>query len=168
MSNWGQLSPDGKSILIGTPNFLLYDLESDARLTVLEEGKNPFVKVFSNGTWSPDSKRFCFQGRTSGNQCQIASLVMAQKESDVAIQVHVDLETNSMTDFAWHPQGRRVVLSMRCPERNGLRQLYEFNPDQKNSLKLVAGQDPSRNNSDCCWTADGKSLIVVSGDFCDE
>jgi hypothetical protein len=44
-------------------------------------------------------------------------------------------------------------------------QLYEFNPSTDVAPKLVEGQDIARNNTDACWTPDGKRLIVISGDF---
>ena len=67
-------------------------------------------------------------------------------------------------DFAWHPRGDRIVYAMRCTERNQV-QLYEFNPNNDLPPKLFDGQAVDRNNTDCCWTPDGKRLIVVSGDF---
>jgi hypothetical protein len=44
-------------------------------------------------------------------------------------------------------------------------QLYEFNPTTDAAPVLMKGQDPKRNNTDACWTPDGKRLIVVSGDY---
>ena len=44
-------------------------------------------------------------------------------------------------------------------------QLYQFNPNTADPPVLVAGQDVTRNNTDACWTPDGKRLLIISGDF---
>lgn len=167
-THWGQLSPDGKSLMIGVPNFLVYDLESESKKPILGSGVNPFVKVFRNGAWSPDSTKYCFKGRNSDNQLQIATVQVAGDPSHHALQIHHTFVVASTTNFAWHPLGHRIVFSMPCLERDGLRQLYEFDPDKLGSVKLVVGQDETRNNTDACWTPDGRRLIFTSGDFCDD
>ena len=167
-SHWGQLSPDGKLLLADAPNFLLYDLETESKKTVLAAGANPFVKIFPNGTWSPDSTHFCFKGRDAENQLQIATVGVAGNQTGPAVKIHYTFAVSSITNFAWHPRGDRIVFSMPCLERDGLRQLYEFDPHKAGSIKLVAGQDETRNNTDACWTPDGKRLIFTSGDFCDD
>lgn len=67
-------------------------------------------------------------------------------------------------DSAWHPCGKRVVFSTLC-EARGFMQLYEFDPNNEDAPTLVKGQDEKRNNLTCCWTPDGKRLIITSGDF---
>ena len=51
-----------------------------------------------------------------------------------------------------------VIFAMTCPER-GFVQLYEFNPGTDATPTLVEGQDKTRNNTDACWTPDGKNLL---------
>ncbi|WP_162130503.1 PD40 domain-containing protein [Schlesneria paludicola] len=167
-SHWGQLSPNGKSLMIGVPNILVYDMETESKKSILGTGTNPFVKVYRNGAWSPDSMQFCFKGRNTENQIQIATVQIAGDPSNSTLQVHHTFAITSTTNFAWHPSGHRVVFSMPCLERDGLRQLYEFDPGIPGSVQLVAGQDPTRNNIDSCWTPDGRRLIFASGDFCDD
>ena len=112
-------------------------------------------------SWSPDSKRLCFKG-TKGEVQEIASVNMTGEKPD--LKVHHTGKIFVGADIAWHPQGGRIICSMTCVER-GVTQLYEFNPDKNDPPTLVQGQDPTRNNSDLCWTPDGKRMIVVSGDF---
>lgn len=78
--------------------------------------------------------------------------------------VHHSTRLNVNADFAWHPDGDRIVSGMYCPERRRI-QLYELNPKRDAPPTLFPGQDETRNNTDVCWTPDGKQLIVVSGDF---
>ena len=79
-------------------------------------------------------------------------------------KVHYSTKADINADFAWHPDGDRIVFGMFCQERQKT-QLYEFNPNLDEPPTLFPGQDESRNHNDVCWTPGGEQLIVVSGDY---
>ena len=163
-SGWGaQWSPDGKRIAFyeGTA-IKTYDVAAGTIDTVLEGNEHAYRQFYWNMTWSPDSTRLCCKATKPDGTNEIVTLNMIGEKPKLKVHHSTKLGLNG--DFAWHPRGDRIVFSGTCPERRGA-QLYEFNPDQDAPPKLVVGQDPTRNNTDLCWTPDGKRLIVVSGDF---
>jgi hypothetical protein len=93
---------------------------------------------------------------------EVASILTTGDDPD--LKIHHSGKVNVNADFAWHPTEDRVVFAMHCAERNMV-QLYQFNPNTTDAPVLVAGQDVTRNNTDACWTPDGKLLIIISGDF---
>ncbi len=168
-TNWAQLSPDGKKLAFSEGAKLMsMDIETDVSTTAVNEESNPYASIISNGTWSPDGKQFCVKCRKQDGTFDIATVSMVEKDGRPKFKAHYSCTSNMMTDFAWHPKGDRVIFSSICPEREGRKQLYEFNPDKTDSVKLVVGQDESRNNTDSCWTPDGKRLIFISGDYSDD
>lgn len=161
---WGaQVSPDGRQIAYTEGAALMsYDLASGQSRTVLDAAKHPYRQIYWNAGWSPDSRRLCLKAMTKDERQEVAIVNMDPAEPEIKVHVSGKLVINA--DFAWHPGGKRVVFAMSCPER-GYVQLYEFDPDRNDPPKLVDGQDAARNNTDACWTPDGKRLIVVSGDY---
>lgn len=158
---WGaQWSPDGKKIAFTDGTALKsYDVETTETVTHLD---GPFNQIYWNMTWSPDSRRLCFKGTTPEGMLQVATVKMTGTAPELKVHHSGKLHLNA--DFAWHPQGDRIIFAMTCTERSHV-QLYEFNPDKNDPPQLVPGQDKTRNNTDACWTPDGKRLIVVSGDY---
>ena len=163
-NGWGaQLSPDGKRVAF-TVGADLHSMEiatGDTKI-LLEGNDNPYQSIYWNSTWSPDGQRLCFKGVRADATQEVASVRTSGDDPD--LKIHFSGRVNINADFAWHPNGDRVVFAMHCVER-GFVQLYEFNPNKADPPALVAGQDVARNNTDACWTPDGKRLIVVSGDF---
>ncbi len=162
---WGaQWSPDGRRIAFYESNarVMVYDVETGQLQEVLGTEANPYQQVYWNLTWSPDSTQLCVKGTTSSGAVEIA-LVNAGG-AELGFRVRYSSRTPFHEDFAWHPQGDRVIIAMPCPER-GRSQLYEFRPDDDAPPGLLAGQDPERNNTDSAWTPDGRQLIVSSGDY---
>ena len=109
--------------------------------------------------WFSDSKRLCFKGIKPDASEEIASISIEPKKPN--LKVHY-AGKNVATDFAWHPDGERIVCCLYCPER-GVSQLYEFNPNSNDPPQLLKGQNPKTANTAACWTPDGKRLIVISG-----
>ncbi len=160
---WGvQWSPDGSKLAYyqGT-QLLVHDLATDKTHEVLGGEANPYQQIYWNFTWSPDSTRICLKGQRSNGVEEVA--VVNASGAELGFRVR-HAGGAIYADFAWHPQGNRIVFSMMNSER-GRFQLYEFDPDGDEPPALLPGQDPELNNQDACWTPDGRQLIVVSGDF---
>ncbi len=161
---WGaQWSPDGTAIAFTQGAALKsYDIQAATLRTVLDGEANPYQGIYWNTAWSPDGKRLCFKGLKADGTQEVATVNMTGDKPE--LKVHHSTKDAVNADFAWHPQGNRIVFAMHCPERKRT-QMYEFDPDKNDPPKLLKGQDETRNNTDMCWTPDGKRLIVVSGDY---
>jgi Tol biopolymer transport system component len=167
--NGAQFSPTDDTVAITVNQELsLFNIKTRKNVPIIGNGSSPFLHINSNGTWSPDGKSYCFMGQRSNGQREIATITMSGRNDVTNLKVHHSFYSNIFTDFAWHPNGQRIVFAAPCPTRRGLKQLYEFNPDKSDSVQLVAGQDESRNNLDMCWTPEGKRLLFISGDYCDD
>ena len=158
----GQISPDGKRIAYRLNGIEAMEIISGDVVPLLQGDANPYQAIYWNSAWSPDGQRLCFKGFKTDGTSEVASISTSGEDPD--LKVHYSGRVNINADFAWHPKGDRVIFAMTCPER-GFVQLYEFNPGTDAAPKLVEGQDITRNNTDACWTPDGKRLIVISGDF---
>ncbi|WP_397568327.1 hypothetical protein [Schlesneria sp. T3-172] len=163
-TGWGaQWSPDGRKIAFSEGAAVtVFDIVKDEFQTILEAGQSPYRRVFFNMAWSPDSEQICLKGVKPDGTEEIATLRSVGGKP--VLKVHHSVNVEVHPDFAWHPKGDRIVCAIFCPER-GVTQLYDFNPEKDDPPQLVKGQDETRNNTDSTWTHDGKTLIVVSGDF---
>ena len=164
VNGWGaQWSPDGRMLAFTQGAALKsYDIKSATLTSILEGEANPYQQIFWNSAWSPDGQRLCFKGVKADGTQEVASVNMTGDKPE--LKVHHSGKVSVNADFAWHPQGNRLVYAMYCPERTHV-QLYEFDPNKNDPPTLMKGQDETRNNTDMCWTPDGKRLIVVSGDY---
>lgn len=158
----GQISPDGMRIAYRLNGIEAMEIISGDVVPLLHGEENPYQSIYWNSAWSPDGQRLCFKGVKKDGTTEVASISTTGDDPD--LKVHFSGKVNINADFAWHPNGDRIIFAMNCPER-GFVQLYEFNPGTPEAPKLVEGQDATRNNTDACWTPDGKRLIVISGDF---
>ena len=161
-NGWGaQWSPDGKSIAFTEGSVVKsYDVERKTFRTILES--HDYRQILWNMTWSPDSRYLCLKGLKAGGTQEVVTL---DTFSEAPMpKVHYSTKADINADFAWHPDGDRIVFGMFCQERQKT-QLYEFNPNLDEPPTLFPGQDESRNNNDVCWTPGGEQLIVVSGDY---
>ncbi len=161
---WGaQISPDGTKIAFTQGSSLkVVDLETEMTQTILEGAANPYQQIFWNAAWSPDGRRLCFKGSKADGTIEVATVNMTGDKPE--LKVHYSGKVAVNADFAWHPNGDRIVFARYCPERSHV-QMYEFHPDKNAPPALLKGQDETRDNTDMCWTPDGKRLIVVSGDY---
>lgn len=161
---WGaQWSPDGKKIAFtDSEDIKVFDVQTAAVRTVLASDDHEYSRFYWNMTWSPDSQSLCFKATKADGSHEVATINTTGDQP--RLKVHHSTTANINADFAWHPNGDRIVFAMLCQER-GCMQLYQFDPNRDDPPKLVAGQDETGNHTDVCWTPDGKRLIVVSGDF---
>ena len=160
---WGaQWSPDGKEIAYTDDEEIkVFDVQTATVRTVLANDAHDYSRFYWNMTWSPDSQRLCFKATKPDGSNEVATVYTT---GEPRLKAHHSTDKNVNADFAWHPNGDRIVFAMFCDEQKCM-QLYEFNPNRDDPPKLVAGQDKAGNHSDICWTPDGKRLIVVSGNF---
>ncbi len=161
---WGaQWSPDGKWIIqtdLSAPIISLYDVETKKVEVLVPAHESPYQKIMENMSWSPDSTKILVRGNKADGTQEMAILDWAAKPKPI-LTTRVSSKKSLIADSAWHPNGCRIVIGMHCDERNRL-QLYEFDPNNDEPPTLVPGQDPTRHNGGCCWTPDGKRLILAS------
>ena len=160
---WGaQWSPDGKRIAYYSGlTVMALDVASGKSMALYDAQDNDYREIFWNMTWSPDSKRICFKGVKTNGMEEVATI--NADSNNTSWKLHHSGKSIS-ADFAWHPDGSRVVFSMHCPERR-LPQLYEFNPHTSDPAQRLVGQDLKTSNAGVCWMPDGKQLIVIVGDY---
>jgi TolB protein len=162
-NGWGaQWSPDGKRIAYYSGlQIMTVDVATEKTTTVYNAKEGQYSQIYWNMTWSPDSQRICFKGLKVDGSEEIATVSVDPENPQ--LKVHYSGK-NISTDFAWHPDGNRIVFFMHCPER-AITQLYELNPNTADPPQLLKGQDPATTNTSPCWTPDGKQLIVIIGDY---
>jgi Tol biopolymer transport system component len=155
----GHFSPDGARLVYGVGgNIAVYDLGTKSRRLILSgEQSGRYTYIYWNLCWSPDGKRIAFKGRLADDTNELA--YASTEGSDKGFQVLYTGLTDS--DLAWHPEGDKLVFSMRDPMRK-FPQLFWINPDDIKSPRLLLGQPMDRANLNCAWSPDGKQLAFSS------
>jgi TolB protein len=169
---WGaQWSPDGKKIFFNQGALLqLYDVETQQTETVMGQNASEYRQFEYNACWSPDSQRVCirgWKGEQENNEALWDVLIvdLVNKDKDAKDRIKVRLKGKGTAgDFAWHPEGKRIVCCKQCPERKLIMQLYEFDPDTDEPPTLFPGQPEDVSAGGASWTPDGKKLIFTAGD----
>ena len=142
----------------------LYDVAKNEIEVLLNREQHEYSSFEMNATWSPDSRRICANARRvrTSESSDVVVVDTTAKDND---KIKVRLSGKQIgSDFAWHPDGNRIVFVMLCEERNR-RQLYEFDPDDANGvMTLVPGQAADKTAIDVTWTPDGKKLIYTVSD----
>ncbi len=162
-NGWGgQWSPDGTRIAYYQRlDITTYELATGTRTIIYDGTADGFQSLYWNMKWSPDSQRIVFKAIDKTGADTVASVYADPKNP----RLKVHHSGKSITaHFSWSPDGKRVVFCMYCPERK-VSQVYEFDPDADAPPKLVAGQDPNVTITSACWTPDGKTLFVITGDY---
>ncbi|WP_158520965.1 DUF1583 domain-containing protein [Fuerstiella marisgermanici] len=175
---WGaQWSPNGKWIAYESRhrtegrsqrNITIIDVETKQKRQLLKgRDADRFRHILYNMEWSPDSSQICFKGIVSGGQ-----EVCIVNVADSAVRT---LTTANMgPDFAWHPDGRTImmwgVLSVLGGAEAGAthsmkgNRLYQFDLES-GELKLYPGQPMNQDNSGPAWSPDGKRLAFCGKQF---
>lgn len=165
---WGaEWSPDGKEIYFGEyaarSSLRVYNTETKQIKVVVspEEKEQQWIQI--NSCWSPDSRRLCLWASKQTQQDDPVMLLINMRggvKEPVKVRYRPPPGKGLGADFAWHPNGRRIVFSTYCDERKR-RQFYELDPDTNDPPKLVVGQPENENPCESAWTPDGKQLILT-------
>ena len=162
----GQWSPDGKKIAYtkyhSGANFVIYDVKTKNQRLLFEydEDSEPYRQIQWNFCWSPDSKRLCFKAQKQDQNHEVA-VISANGQAD-GFDVCFDLENPAAEDFAWHPDGKKVLVSMVNPDAKNTRHLFTFNPDGDDPPKPIPHQTAEWANLNGCWSPDGKQIVFSS------
>jgi Tol biopolymer transport system component len=155
----GHWSPDGKSLMYGVGgNLAVYDVKTKTSRTVLvgEHGSR-YRYVYWNPCWSPDGRRIAFKAQLTDETYELAWT--NTDGSDKGFKVLYSGVTDA--DLAWHPDGKRLVFSMRDPMRKRPL-LFELQVDEDKPPRVLLGQPLNRANVNCDWSPDGKMLAFCS------
>ena len=165
---WGaEWSPDGKEIYFGEyatrSSLRVYNTETKQVKVVVapDEKEQQWIQI--NSCWSPDSRRLCLWASKQTQQDDPVMLLIhmrGEAKDRVKVRYRPPPGKGLGSDFAWHPNGRRIVFSTYCDERKR-RQFYELDPETNDPPKLVAGQPENENPCESAWTPDGKQLILT-------
>jgi len=154
-NGWGiQWSPDGRKLAYSNgPQLVIYDVLTDKKKEVFGTGGLPYQRIFYNGQWSPDSKKYAVKAAKNNSSFDLAIITVDGDKPDV----HVCGTANDlMEDYAWHPDGTRLV----APTKQG--RLVVFNPAGTETPYEFPGQPKDRFINGCTWSRDGKTLIFTS------
>lgn len=136
-------------------NMVIHDLATGDNKYIFPPGKSPYRYIEHNFCWSPDSRRICFKGHRANRTIDIG--IVTVDGDDPKLSVRYD-GAKIQSDFAWFPDGTRIMFPMAGPKV----QLYEFDPDGDGDPVRYPQQPRNRNNGGECWSRDGKTLVYMS------
>lgn len=157
---WGiQWAPDGMKAVYtvrerGRAQLVLYEFVGRSRRHVFAQNDLPYVQIYWNCKWSPDSKQICIKGRRPDGSEEIAIVDVSAGTPDVNVLCN---GTDFNPDIGWHPHQFLITL----PGRD--RQIHVIDSISDGIPMRLPGQPSDRANSGMCWTPDGQTLIFVSG-----
>lgn len=154
-NGWGiQWSPDGRKLAYAIGGQLvIYDILADKKKEVFGAGGLPYQRIFYNGQWSPDSKKYAVKAAKADQTLDLAIITVEGDKPDVHV---CGSATDLMEDYAWHPDGSKLV----APTQKG--RLVVFNPAGTEPPYEFPGQPKDRFINGCTWSRDGKTLIFTS------
>lgn len=167
-SGWcGQCSPDGKTIAYtkyhqGGANICLYNRKTKAQSFLFEydEDTEPYRRIQWNFCWSPDSKQLCFKAQRRDETWEVA--VVSAKGMVEGFTPCFTLEKPPAEDLAWHPDGKKILVSMANLKEKNCRQLFIFEPNANTTPQPLPNQSPEWANLNSSWTPDGKHIVFSS------
>lgn len=164
---WGaQWSPDGRWIAYADRTFVngssysnlaIIDIQTKEKRHLFEgDEARRYSSLYWNNEWSPDSRQICFKGsrKNGGTEMAITSVDGSSKGFRVITTDPVD------TDFGWHPDGSRILLSKTVPAYKGPR-LFVCDVES-GEMTLLETQPMKQINQSAVWSPDGKRIAFVS------
>jgi Tol biopolymer transport system component len=159
-NGWGtQWSPDGRIAFGRGGNIVIYDPQTKMQREILEgEQASRYAYVYWNMGWSRDGKHICFQaGNRTEDTFEIAVAAVAGSQQEFQVLHTSPQRVNG--DFSWHPDGERILFSMRTEE--GLR-LFLLDRKNPGPPVLLPGHPPNHFIAAADWSRDGKQIVFVS------
>lgn len=160
---WGiHWSPDGQKIAyVIRGEIIVYDLLKDEKRTIQPNPQQPYIYIYYNGDWSPDSKKLCFKGRRPDGDHDIAIVDISTEQPQLTVCFQI--KNGFGNELAWHPDGDRIIGMKWGNAKQGIpAQLYEFKPEANVTPTPVTGQPENRGNVGVGWSPDGKTLYFAS------
>ncbi|MBW3539649.1 MAG: hypothetical protein KY476_05210 [Planctomycetes bacterium] len=164
----GRWSPDGRKIAWtvhrrvegrGTANIEIFEIIEGIRYTVFEgDEQSRYATVYWNFCWSPDSTAICFKGRLAAGQQEVAIVDAAGSSRGFRVRLP---QVEAAEDLSWHPDGKRVLVSMTNPATK-TRQLLTFDPAGEGEPVPLPKLDPDRLYLNGAWSPDGKQIVYSS------
>lgn len=139
----------------GGGNLVVHDVATGEKRSIFPEGQSPYRYVEHNFSWSPDSQRICFKGHRASGGVDVG--IVTVTGDDPKLRVRYD-GAKVQSDFAWHPDGKRIMCPMPGPKL----QLFEFDPDGAAPPQRYRQQPKNRHNGGLSWSRDGKTLVYMS------
>lgn len=163
---WGaQWSPNGKWIAYESrsrvsnrycANITIIDIESKQKRLLLQgEQASRYRQIYWNMEWSPDSKRICFKGNLVDGDSEM-SVTSVEGSS---VEFHTVTDANVQTDFSWHPDGDRILISLPAP---GPARYQLYNCEWRTGrISHLAGQPEDQENVSAVWSPDGQRIAFI-------
>lgn len=151
-------SPDGRRLAyVLDGDLIIVDVATNERYPVFGANSSPFVHLYHNPKWSPDSRRVAVQGIMRGllRTSKLATVSAAQGTPDLQL---VGDATDLLPDIGWSNDGSTLVVPSRAlPDKPG--QLWKVTLAGRQPFP---GQPTDRHNGGNSWSPDGKTLFFVS------
>lgn len=177
---WGtRWSPNGRWLacgmntntdINGSSNVAIVDVASgDVKFLLSGPDATRYTNIFSNLEWSPDSKWLCFKGRRA-DQIEEFAMVGVPDVSEFSEKPSMRTDQSSrlrlisadalIYDFAWHPSGRTILLSILKPNENRI----ELHECSTSTGRIRPHVEPPQNTSikTLAWSPNGKYIVFSS------
>lgn len=151
-----QWSPDGKSIAYTNDNSLrLFDVESGRSRVVLPKRSHPYSYIYANMCWSPDSQQIVFKGRLPDRK----EIAIVTVDGGPRLQTRFGTNVQFGSDFAWSPDGRRILFDMQAQSRSLVHQL---DLEAEDPPKIVPEANTAWNWTTGCYSPNGEWMLLMT------
>jgi Tol biopolymer transport system component len=116
--------------------------------------------------WSPSGKRILYL-RRAPNDASLPDLMVMRADGRNKQQLLADGRGRFITDMAWAPGGRRVVLAMSHPTE-GFSDLFVYSMRARTLTRLHANSVPDRDPASVDWSRDGSTIVFSAVDYTDD